>query len=186
MNKKIILYIITILIIILLFSLISKFSFFKLIYWKEAIISPYGYLILFLVETIFTATIFFPLAADPLVFFAGSLMDPLKVGIITGIAASIGECVSYFVGRSGNYFIKEKKLKKVKNWFKRRGFILLPIFAFTPLPCDLIGITAGILKYDFKKFFLGMLIGKIPRTILLAYAGYYGINIAIKYFGHLF
>jgi len=60
---------------------------------------------------------------------------------------------------------------------------LIAFFAFTPLPFDLIGIAAGLVKYSKKKFFLGCLIGKIPRYIILAYAGYFGITFLIHFFG---
>ena len=36
---------------------------------------------------------------------------------------------------------------------------------------DFAGLLAGLMKYDVKKFILFVSLGKIPRNILVAYAG---------------
>lgn len=169
----------------LILFFIENHAYFDLTSWGQKISNTYGYLGLFFVEVLFTGSVLIPLAADPLVFIAGGIMNPFVVGIITGVAAAIGECVAYFVGKEGKYVLNNKRkkwLKKAHIWFKKHGFIMLPIFAFTPLPCDVIGIVCGMINYDLKRFFLGMLIGKIPRTLLLSYAGYYGLNVVLKLF----
>jgi membrane protein YqaA with SNARE-associated domain len=65
---------------------------------------------------------------------------------------------------------------------KYGGFLALIIFAATPLPDDIAGIIAGFLKYDLKRFFAAVLIGKVIFHLVLAYGGYYGINSLLKYF----
>ena len=98
-------------------------------------INSYGLIGFFILEFFFTASVLFPLPADALVIFAGSAISPFLVGLIGGIAAGLGESVSYFIGKGGNYIIKEKhgkKFKKTEELFNRYGFWSLPVFAFTP------------------------------------------------------
>lgn len=157
----------------------------SLLVWGQSFISSYGYIGVFVLEFLFTASVLFPLPAEPLIVFAGALMNPFLVGLIAGLAASLGECISFLIGKAGHMTIKkkhEKKLGKIEMIFNKHGFWSLPIFAFTPLPADLVGLVAGFLKYDIKKFFLGMLIGKIPRALILAYFGYYGFELTKFFF----
>lgn len=115
-------------------------------------------------------------STEIIVGLAGTVANPLVVGIVAGIATSIGELTTYFIGLGGEKVIsKKKKEGKRYKWatekFKKWGFWAVIVFAFTPLPMDLIGVIAGGLKYNLKKFFLGTLIGKIPRNIIIAYFG---------------
>lgn len=50
------------------------------------------------------------------------------------------------------------------------------IFALTPPPDDLLHVTFGIIKYDSKKAFTAMLLGKIILNMMVAYAGMYGFS----------
>jgi membrane protein DedA with SNARE-associated domain len=40
-----------------------------------------------------------------------------------------------------------------------------------------VSIVAGTLKYDLKKFWLGVFIGELIKCMIYAYAGFYGIKI---------
>jgi uncharacterized membrane protein YdjX (TVP38/TMEM64 family) len=58
---------------------------------------------------------------------------------------------------------------------KRYGaFPIIVVFAATPLPDDLVGIVAGLIRYDFRKFFLATFLGKLMLNAGLAWAGFYG------------
>lgn len=149
-------------------------------------LSNLGYVGVFLISLIGSSTIIFPLPAASFVFMAAAFLNPLHLGLLAGLGAALGELVGYvfgFYGRkvSGKRF--ENELKKAKKMFEKYGgFVALIIFAATPLPDDIIGIIAGLLKYEVKKFFFAVLIGKILFHLVLAYGGYFGINQAFKYF----
>jgi len=156
-------------------------------------IGPLG---LFLAAIIGNATLFLPLPVDLLIvpvstidFFGLGILTPLLLGIIVGFGASIGEFSGYLIGLAGIKGFESmskteiNNLKILKEKLKEVGIPLVAFFAFTPLPFDLIGIAAGLAKYSKKKFFIGTLIGKIPRYVLLSYAGYYGISFIIQLFG---
>ncbi len=115
-------------------------------------------------------------STEVVVFLAGGLANPLLVGLVAGLATSIGEMTTYAIGRGGEKMIRRKgregrRYKQAIELFEKYGFVAVVVFAFTPLPMDVIGLIGGGLKYDYKKFFLATLIGKIPRNIIIAYAG---------------
>ena len=156
-------------------------------------IGPLG---LFIAAIIGNASLFLPLPIDLLIiplasvdFFGLGIFTPFILGLIVAFGASIGEFSGYLVGLAGIKSFESmqkqeiEKLKQLKNSLEKIGVPLIAFFAFTPLPFDLIGIAAGLAKYSKKKFFLGCLIGKIPRYIILAYAGYFGITFLIHFFG---
>lgn len=156
-------------------------------------IGPIG---LFIAAIIGNATLFLPLPVDLIIvpvstidFFGLGILTPFILGIIVGIGASIGEFSGYFIGLAGIKSFESMSKKEIKNLniLKEKlqdvGIPLIAFFSFTPLPFDLIGIAAGLAKYPKSKFFIGTLIGKIPRYTILAYAGYFGITFLIHLFG---
>ncbi len=156
-------------------------------------IGPLG---LFIAAIIGNATLFLPLPVDLIIvpvstidFFGLGVLTPLLLGIIVGVGASIGEFSGYFIGLAGIKSFESMSKKEVENLnilkekLQEVGIPLIAFFSFTPLPFDLIGIAAGLAKYSKTKFFIGTLIGKIPRYIILAYAGYYSISFVVQLFG---
>lgn len=140
------------------------------------LIETFGYVGIFIVSLITASTIFFPLPGDALIFLAGSTFNPLLTSICASLGSTIGELTAYYIGFAGKGITdvdKKKRFKRYKKWFDKHGFLLIPIFAFTPLPMDIIGIICGSLEYNKKKFFVGVLLGKIPRYVILAYAGFF-------------
>ncbi|MBT4192586.1 MAG: hypothetical protein HOE11_04715 [Candidatus Diapherotrites archaeon] len=156
-------------------------------------IGPLG---LFIAAIIGNASLFLPLPIDLLIiplatvdFFGLGVITPLILGLIVALGASIGELSGYFVGLAGIKSFESMKNKEVeklrllKEKLETVGIPLIAFFSFTPLPFDLVGIAAGLSKYSIKKFFIGCLLGKVPRYVILAYAGYYGIGFLIHLFG---
>lgn len=160
-------------------------------------IGPFGILLgLFVGSVIANASIFLPLPIDLLIIplstinlFNLGVFTPLLLGLVVGVGAAIGEFSGYFVGLTGIKSFESMKKKEVekllllKKQLEVVGIPVIAFFAFTPLPFDVIGIAAGLAKYSKKKFFIGCLLGKIPRYWILAYAGYFGITFLIKFFG---
>jgi len=154
------------------------------------LIEKLGLLGIFLVNLISTSTVFFPLPNYILVFTFGAIFNPWLVAFFSGLGAAIGELVSYGVGRGGGYVLKKKQEKyflKGKEWFeKKKSFLIILIFAATPLPFDAIGILSGALNYDLKKFFLAALLGKLIASLVLSLGGFYGIPWILNIFELVF
>jgi membrane protein YqaA with SNARE-associated domain len=149
-------------------------------------LASYGYIGIFLISLIGSATIFLPLPSAAFVFASGAFLNPFLVGIIAGLGSALGEFTGYAVGLGGRTVMKkkwEKDIKKAKKLFEKYGgFFIIFFFAATPLPDDVVGITAGILKYPVKKYFLASLIGKIVLHLFLAYSGFYGMHWVLRHF----
>jgi len=54
--------------------------------------------------------------------------------------------------------------------------LFIVLCSFTPFPFDLIGIVAGLIRYDVYKFFVGAWIGKVLRYCCIAVVGILGIE----------
>lgn len=151
------------------------------------LVHDFGYLGIFTGSLLSSLTLFFPVPSFIFTVAAGALLNPFWVGITAGTGAAIGEMIGYPIGRGIHYGIKKKKKQKkrdkdmfklIREWFnKKRGPIIIFLFALSPLPDDFVVIFCGIIKYDVKKLFAALLAGKIIFSLALAYAGYYGIEL---------
>lgn len=144
----------------------------------------YGYLGIFLIS-LTCVTILFPIPWEAAVIGAGAaldpltlepLFDPLLLGMVAAVGATIGELSSYFVGYLGRKIILDKyseKYKKAEFWMKRYGSFAIFLFALLPiLIFDLIGIVAGSAKFPLWKFILACFAGRLIRCLIEAYLGY--------------
>ncbi len=146
--------------------------------WIETLVA-YSYPGFFLIGLTSSSTIFLPLPIYSVVFFSASLgLNPLIVGIVTGLGAAIGEITGYFIGEGSRVMLlkkyeKRKIFKFVQKNFEKYGFIIILVGAFLPFPFDIIGIIAGVNNYNVRKFLIATSIGKILKMVLIAYAGVY-------------
>jgi len=138
-------------------------------------IKTLGYLGLFVVSVVTTASVFIPVfPTDALIFGAGAFLHPLLVGVVAGIGTAIGEITSYLVGMVARAPLKrwEHKLLQAETMLRKYGFGAIVLFSATPLPMDIMALLCGMLRYDLLKFFLAVLIGRLIRALILAYAGF--------------
>ena len=163
-----------------------------LLLFANTLIADFGILGVFISTMLMNATIILPLPGDLVVFSAGALannsifFNPFSIGIVAGIGAAIGELTAWAVGWETDHLILKKRhgkiYKQAEKFFKKHGFVGIAFFSLTPLPMDVMGLLAGALRYDPIKFFLATLLGKIPRNLLLAYAGFAGMTIVLNAF----
>jgi len=148
--------------------------------WSSVVALEWGYLGMFVVSLVGNATILFPIPAVVLTFTMAPFLNPWILGAVAGLGAAIGELTGYALGRGGSKILDKKNkewLKKAKKWEHKHGmFIVIFLFALTPLPDDIVGILAGLVKYDLKHFFIATLLGKLLLYIAVALAGFYGIG----------
>lgn len=146
--------------------------------WSEYVIVNFGYLGVFIVSVVSTATIFLPVPGFLFILAASPFLDPFLLGVVAGAGMAIGELTGYVIGRGSHKAIKRKDRKWLKSgeeWFRKgRGFLFILLFAATPLPDDITGIVGGMFKYDWRKFLLASFIGKTLMNLAIAYAGFFG------------
>lgn len=137
----------------------------------------YGYPGLFLLSILANATIILPAPGLAFTFGAGALkaLSPLGVGVVAGAGATLGELSGYMAGFSGQAVIENRQVyERFERWMKRYGPATIVALAFIPNPLfDLAGMLSGALKMPVVRFLLWCALGKIPKMILVAYAGAY-------------
>ena len=97
------------------------------------------------------------------------------VAIVLIIGSVIGGILNYFIGFGGNKLVK--KMKKKSNIAKHEkkhnrlldkfGWSAIFFAAWIPIIGDLILISAGVKKMEFRKFSIFMISGKIIKTIIV-------------------
>lgn len=139
----------------------------------------YGYLGAFVLTLLSSATVLVPSVAlgAALKFGAASTLNPLLVGLISGVAAGLGESTGYIAGRSGAelaHVQTRPTYRRIAAWVERRGMLTVFLLAAIPLPLiDLAGLAAGALGMSFVRFEAACLAGKITRFVPVALLGYW-------------
>lgn len=147
--------------------------------WLEGIAYTYGYPGVFVLALLCNLTFFLPAPLVVPVYAMGVTHNPLLLGLSSGLGSTIGEFSSYIIGVSGSKIINERYSKQIavtRRLLERHGAFLIFVFALTPLPDDLLLVTYGVIKYDLKKAFSAMLLGKILMNTIVAYSGKYSFE----------
>lgn len=159
----------------------------KIPLWAKSLTDTMGYLGIFLVSFIGSATVIFPIPSFIVVFVLGAVMNPWLVALSAALGNALGELTGYALGKGGSKLIENKYkdgIKKYRKWFEKdKTFLLIVLFAATPLPDDVVGIICGVFNYDLKKFIAASFIGKFLMNLLLAWGGFYGIRWVLTVFG---
>jgi membrane protein YqaA with SNARE-associated domain len=152
-----------------------------------SLVYNFGYIGVFLLSMISSATLFIPTPAFIIVFLIASTMNPFLLGLFAGLGAAIGEFSGYAIGYGGEHFLlkkHEKRLKEIEKHFERYGAnAIIFVFSATPLPFDLVGLFCGVIKYPVKWFFIFTLLGKLVKYWFIAFAGYYGLHWILQLMG---
>ena len=131
------------------------------------------YFILFI--SAFVSATLFPLGSEALFIYDITQEHSIVLLLLVAtLGNTLGSCVNYYLGLKGEAFcerknyIKKESIEKYKKFFDKFGLFAL-LLSWMPVIGDPITFIAGILKYDFKLFFLFVLIAKFLRYGFLAY-----------------
>ncbi len=148
-----------------------------------AFLDKLGYLGL-AITSILSSALFLPFPLPVLVFTMGANMNPFIVAIIASVFSSIGSSVKYLIGLGGKELLEtkyEKEIKKIREAFEKYNFFWwLFAIGLTPFPDDPVSIFCGIVKYDFKKYFTAMFLGRLVLYTIVSFAGYYSISAIVN------
>jgi len=147
-----------------------------------AILQGMGYLGAFLVSLLGTLTVIFPVPYLVVIYLMGASQNynPILLGLIGGLGATIGEITLYIFARLGRLVLSEERIRKLdvfKKFIEKYGALTVFIFAATPLPDDILYPILGLIKYDALYVFLACFAGKAILTGGIAYAGELSIEI---------
>lgn len=147
-------------------------------------IGQWGYLAIFILMGLSSMCI--PIPSEIVLLFAGYLAFQGKLSML-GVVSSgalgnlIGAMVAYYVGlkggrplflRYGKYvFVKERELRWAEHWFDRFGHETVFFGRMVPVIRAFISVPAGVAEMKLMKFTAYTILGILPWTIGLAYAG---------------
>jgi uncharacterized membrane protein YdjX (TVP38/TMEM64 family) len=145
---------------------------------KVAQLASLGYAGIFLISLLGSASLVIPVPGLALTVTFGAILNPVWVGVLSGIGATLGETTGYLLGYSGRMAIHDSHpYARMVKWMSKWGDLTIFLLALIPNPLfDIAGITAGVLKYPLWKFILVGAAGRIPKHILFAYLGQWGIS----------
>jgi len=138
----------------------------------------FGLIGIFLASLVANASIFLVIPIDVVVFFAAKLLNPFTLSLSASFGAALGEMTSYLVGYAGISSFKEdeEKLKEAEKKLLDLGMVFIVLGSLTPFPFDLIGLAAGMLRYNWMKFLFAAWLGKFIRYLCISYAATYGLE----------
>lgn len=133
----------------------------------------YGYPAIFLVSLLGNLSVIFPAPSYLVVFAASGTLDPLAVGVIAGLGATLGELTGYVAGASGKGVIENRPIYQriraaIEKWGMWIIFLLgaIPNFFF-----DIGGMVAGATRMPVWRFILAAWLGKSIRLTVVAMTG---------------
>ena len=145
-----------------------------------ATFAEYGYLGVFLISLLSSATLFLPAPGWAAVLAMSTVLNPYLLGIVAGIGSGVGESTGYLAGGGIKELVanKKKHYKKFENFIKKYDIMAISILAFLPNPLfDIAGLAAGAVKIPYWKYIVGCSFGRVLRYILLAYLGWFTISL---------
>ena len=173
-------------------TLVFVVALFIVIVWQRKNIAEFSlwlanyaglkYLGIYILSAAASATLIIPIPGLAMTSALGAispdLWDPLLIGVASGLGATTGELTGYLLGFSGRMAIPyTKTYEKVVGWMAKWGNWTIFLLALIPNPLfDIAGIASGVLKYPAWKFILLAAAGEIPKHIIFAYLGYWGIQ----------
>ena len=160
--------------------------FLELILKSNDFVSKYGYFGIFIISLVCSLNPFIPIPYFVLLFTFGPVLNPFFLALVAALGASIGKTLCYVIGLGGKEILEKKFSKQInklkKSFEKYKPGIWVFLIGLTPLPDDPVVILCGIIKYDFRKFFIALFLGKFILSLFLSLAGYYSINWVLNYF----
>lgn len=164
--------------------------------------SYYGiFLVTFLASS--PIPIFVPNAV--IVFMLGSLLNPLLIGIMSGLGGAAGNTLSYYTGHAGTRFLSSffntfypdnqspgrfrQMLEKQKvSWWYRlaQRHRLLALFIISCLPTPLLVpmvISLGAARITAWRVILISWAGQTLQAVVVAYLGHLGLRAILDVFG---
>jgi membrane protein DedA with SNARE-associated domain len=155
----------------------------------QSFIANYGYLAVFVLMLAESACI--PIPSELIMLFGGALAAGAVAGtrldlaavIAAGVAGNLaGSYLAYAVGRYGGQAalhrwgrrirLREHDLDKATAWFAKYGPAAVGFGRLLPVVRTFISLPAGLARMNRTRFVAYTVIGCIPWTAALAWAGY--------------
>ena len=155
--------------------------------WRE--VESLGYVGIFLVNVLGSASLFFPVPGLAVAFVGGGLpLIPWLVALSGALGSTIGEITGYLAGYGGAVIVeKSKRYLQVENWMRRYGDITVFVMAAIPNPLfDLAGLASGSLKFPLWRFLAAAFLGKIVKYSIVTFLGLHSLQRLLPFLSGFF
>jgi membrane protein YqaA with SNARE-associated domain len=171
-----------------------------LVYNHEYVVKleQHGYLGLFLISLLAGSPLPVPTPSMILTFTLGSLLNPLFIGLVSGLGNTIGNVIIYITGRNGikvfsgldnpdtklGRIMGSKRISKlVKSTTPGEMAMLFLLFIYpNPVATPLI-LAMGAARFSTARFLLVCGAGKTVQALILSYLGHFGLGSLLHLFG---
>ena len=136
-----------------------------------------SYLVIFLVGALggvstVTSTSFYA----TLTTLASGGANPWLLGLVGGLAVTIGDSVFFYLGRKGEESLPEgsrRWTKRFSEWMGSHprwlvGLVTYAYAGLTPLPNDILTVSLGVSRYRYGRMIVPLLLGNVQLTIIIA------------------
>ena len=151
----------------------------------------FGYLGIFLISLVGSASVALPLPGAAVVVGSGQFVDDiggipffLIVGVVASLGETIGELTGYLAGMGGKVMIEDRPIyDRLDRWMRRHGITTMFVLSVVPNPVfDVGGFLAGAVRMPVWHFLLTVFIGKLIKNSMLALLGDVGVDAVIGRF----
>ena len=136
-------------------------------------LSRYGYIGLFVMAALSSASVLLPIPGLTLAFAVGGALNPFAVGLVIGTGAACGELTGYLAGAAGHGLIEDQAAyRRTAGWMQRYGMWAVFGLAVIPNPFfDIVGIISGVLRIPVWRFFGACWAGNVIKATVVALIG---------------
>ncbi len=119
------------------------------------------------------------------------IWSPVWVGLLSGLGAALGQFLTFMIGyggrglseRVGHHF-NARIYDKAVEWAKKRGSWAVFFMSVMVNPLHLpMTIAIATLKYPPLKFLLYSFLGAAIKSLVIAFAGYFGLTTLLDWLG---
>ena len=124
------------------------------------------------------------LALPPLISEQWGILAPVWVGLLAALGSSLGQLITFMIGYGGRSLSEKVSSKfggrfynRAISWAERHGSLAVFLMSAVVNPLHLpMTIAIAALRYPPHKFFLFCFLGSSVKSLIIAFAGYYGLG----------
>lgn len=148
-------------------------------------INQWGFPAIFILMTLSSMCI--PIPSEVVLLFSGYLayqgqMNVTAVITVSAFGNLLGSVVAYYIGLKGGrplflkygkyVFVRERELDWAERWFEKYGHETVFFGRMVPMVRAFVSVPAGVAEMNFVKFNIYTILGVLPWSIGLTWAGY--------------
>ena len=153
----------------------------------ETRVEQFGLIGAFIISLTSSATVVLPAPGILIILSMAEIIDPWRLGIVTGIGGGLGGGTAYLAGALGRDAMGESsriKQRMTDLFNSKWGMVILFVGNLIPFaPGDAISAIAGISRFPILQFFIYVIIASILKMIALSWLGRIAPDIAGTFLG---